>query len=157
MAELVAAQPADTEAKIFHAIALVATAPPTDKTYAQQIEAGRILETLWAKQPDHPGLAHYIIHAYDVPALAPRARLAAQRYATIAPSAAHALHMPSHTFTRIGLWQESVESNRRSIDVALSTGSIGEALHASDYAEYAYLQMRKIADAKAVLEGLPAL
>ncbi|HEX7941640.1 MAG TPA: hypothetical protein VF488_07525, partial [Gemmatimonadaceae bacterium] len=87
MAELVAAQPADTEAKIFHAIALVASALPTDKTYAQQIQAGQILEALWVKQPQHPGLAHYIIHAYDVPALAPRARLAAQRYAVIAPSA----------------------------------------------------------------------
>jgi hypothetical protein len=157
MADLVEKQPADTEAKIFYAIALTAAAPPTDKTYANQLKAGQILEPLWAAQPNHPGLAHYIIHTYDYPPLADRAKAAAERYSQIAPSAAHALHMPSHTFTRVGLWQESVESNRRSIDVALSTGSIGETLHASDYAEYAYLQMRKMAEAKAILDGLPAL
>ncbi len=157
MAELVAAQPADTEAKIFHAIALVAAALPTDKTYANQIEAGRILEALWAKQPDHPGLAHYIIHAYDVPALAPRARLAAQRYATIAPSAAHALHMPSHTFTRVGLWRQSADANARSMQVALRSASIAEVLHAADYAMYANLQLGRWREAKAILDSLPAL
>jgi len=157
MAELVAAQPADTEAKIFHAIALVATALPTDKTYANQVEAGRTLEALWAKQPDHPGLAHYIIHAYDVPALAPRARLAAQRYATIAPSAAHALHMPSHTFTRVGLWQQSADANVRSMQVAGRSASIAEVLHAADYAMYADLQLGRWRAAKAILDSLPAL
>src|SRR5207253_6550829 len=84
-------------------------------------------------------------------------RAAAQRYASIAPSAAHALHMPSHTFTRVGMWQESVDANNQSIKVALSTGSIGEALHASDYAMYAYLQMGKDSEAKAILDGLPAI
>lgn len=157
MADLVGKQPADTEAKIFYAIALVASAPPTDKTYANQIKAGDILEPIWAKQPNHPGLAHYIIHTYDAPALADKARAAAKRYAEIAPSAAHALHMPSHTFTRVGLWEESVETNRRSIEVALRDSSIGEALHASDYAEYAYLQMHRDSAAKAILDGLPAL
>ncbi|HET7457841.1 MAG TPA: hypothetical protein VFJ74_09310 [Gemmatimonadaceae bacterium] len=157
MADLVARQPADTEAKIFYALALTAAAPPTDKTYANQLKAGAILEPIWAAQPNHPGLAHYIIHTYDVPPLAPRARAAAARYALIAPSAAHALHMPSHTFTRVGLWKESVETNQRSIEVALRDSSIGEVLHASDYAEYAYLQMRRDAAAKAVLDGLPAL
>jgi hypothetical protein len=157
MADLVAAKPADTEAKIFHAIALVASALPTDKTYANQIEAGRILEALWMRQPDHPGLAHYIIHAYDVPALAPRARLAARRYATIAPSAAHALHMPSHTFTRVGLWQESVETNMRSMQVASRTASIAEVLHAADYAMYANLQLARWRAAKTILDSLPAL
>jgi hypothetical protein len=157
MAEVVAAQPADTEAKIFHAIALVASAVPTDKTFAKQIEAGRILEALWAKQPDHPGLAHYIIHAYDVPALAPRARLAAQRYATIAPSAAHALHMPSHTFTRVGMWRQSAAANGRSMQVASRSSSIAEMLHAADYAMYADLQLGRWRDAKAILGGLPAL
>jgi hypothetical protein len=157
MADLVARQPSDTEAKIFHALALTASAPPTDKTYANQLEAGAILEPIWAKQPNHPGLAHYIIHTYDAPALAGRARGAAQRYAEIAPSAAHALHMPSHTFTRLGLWKESVETNLRSIEAARRDDAIGEALHASDYAEYAYLQMRRIPAAKAVLDGLPAL
>ncbi len=157
MADLVEKQPADTEAAIFHALSLVAAAPPSDKTYANQLRAGATLEAIWAKQPDHPGLAHYIIHSYDVPALASRAAIAAQRYADIAPSAAHALHMPSHTFTRVGRWQESVNTNRRSIEAAQKEGSFGEALHASDYMEYAYLQMRRLDDAKAVRDGLPAL
>lgn len=157
MQQLVQQQPTDTEAIIFHAIALTASALPTDKTYANQLKAGAILEALWAKQPNHPGLAHYIIHSYDYPALAGKAKVAAQRYADIAPSAAHALHMPSHTFTRVGMWKESVETNTRSRDVALSTGSIAEALHASDYLMYAYLQLGKEAEAKEVLNGLPAL
>ncbi|MEP7067368.1 MAG: hypothetical protein ABI889_15140 [Gemmatimonadota bacterium] len=157
MAELVAQQPADTEAKIFYALALVASASPTDKTYAHQRQAGAMLEALWAKQPNHPGLAHYIIHAYDVPALAPHAAAAARRYAAIAPAAAHALHMPSHTFTRLGLWESSARTNRRSVAVALRDSSIAEALHASDYMEYAYLQLERNSAAKAVLESLPAL
>ena len=157
MRQLVAAQPADTEAKIFYAIALTAAAPPTDKTYANQLAAGRILEPIWAKQPNHPGLAHYIIHTYDVPALAPKAAAAAQRYAAIAPSAAHALHMPSHTFTRLGEWQKSIETNARSADVALRDSAIGEALHASDYATYAHLQLAQDAAAKALLDRLPSL
>jgi hypothetical protein len=157
MNDLAIAQPADTEAKIFHAISLVAAASPTDKTYANQLKAGSLLESLWVKQPNHPGLAHYIIHAYDYPPLAEKARAAARRYATIAPSAAHALHMPSHTFTRLGMWEESVNTNLRSKKVALDEGSIAEALHASDFAMYAYLQMGKDAEAKAILDGLPAL
>jgi hypothetical protein len=157
MADLVARQPADTEAKIFHAISLVAAAPPTDKSYAQQRRAGAILASLWTAQPDHPGLAHYIIHSYDVPALAPSAAAAARRYADIAPAAAHALHMPSHTFTRLGLWEASVRTNRRSVEVAIRDSSLAEVLHASDYLEYAYLQMRRDSAARAVLDGLPAL
>jgi hypothetical protein len=157
MNSLVMQQPADTEALIFYAIALTASAPPTDKTYANQLKAGAILEPLWAKLPNHPGLAHYIIHTYDNPALADKARAAAERYASIAPSAAHALHMPSHTFTRVGMWQESVNTNNRSIKAALSNGGVGEALHASDYAMYADLQMGENADAKAILDGLPTL
>src|SRR5881394_1366985 len=157
MNDLTLRQPTDTEAMIFHAISLVAAAPPTDKTYANQLKAGSILEALWTKEPNHPGIAHYIIHTYDYPALADKARAAAARYATIAPSAAHALHMPSHTFTRVGLWQESVDANHRSMQVALNTGSIAEALHAADYAMYAYLQMGKEAEAAALLDTLPAL
>jgi tetratricopeptide (TPR) repeat protein len=156
MADLVAKQPADTEARIFHAIALVAAAPPTDKTYANQIAAGATLESLWVRQPNHPGLAHYIVHAYDVPALAGRARVAAARYSEIAPSAAHALHMPSHTFTRVGLWQQSINTNLRSIAEAKRTGAIAEALHAADYATYAYLQLRRDSLAKAMVESLPS-
>jgi hypothetical protein len=157
MNDLVMRQPADTEAMIFHALSLTASAPPTDKTYANQLKAGRILEPLWAKQPNHPGLAHYIIHTYDYPALAGRARAAAQRYASIAPSAAHALHMPSHTFTRVGMWQESANANNRSMKAALSGGAISEALHAADYAMYANLQMGRDSAAKAILDGLPAI
>jgi hypothetical protein len=157
MNDLVMRQPADTEALIFYAISLTAAASPTDKTYANQLKAGGILEALWAKEPNHPGLAHYIIHTYDYPALAYKARTAAERYAVIAPSAAHALHMPSHTFTRIGMWQESIDANNRSMKAALAAGSIAEALHAADYAMYACLQLGKAAEAKAILEQLPSL
>ena len=157
MKDVAARHADDSEAAIFHAISLVATAAPTDKTYAKQLEAGRLLEELWQRQPDHPGLAHYIIHSYDYPALADKAREAARRYARIAPSAAHALHMPSHTFTRVGMWEESVATNLRSRDAALATGAVAEALHAVDYAVYAYLQLGKDAEAKAILDGLPTL
>jgi hypothetical protein len=157
MRAVVAAQPSDTEAMIFHAIALVASAPPTDKTYRSQLEAGATLEALWVKQPNHPGLAHYIIHCYDVPALAPRAEAAAARYAEIAPSAAHALHMPSHTFTRTGEWKSSVATNLKSIEAARASGATAEALHATDYAMYAYLQLQRNSEARALLAGLPAL
>lgn len=157
MNTLVTRQPADTEAKIFYALSVAASALPTDKTYANYRQAGTILEPIFAKQPNHPGLAHYIIHTYDVPTLAPRASTAARRYAEIAPSLAHAQHMPSHTFTRVGLWQQSVDANRRSADFAMKEGSIAEALHALDYAAYANLQMRKLAAAKALVDQLPAL
>lgn len=157
MSELVTQHPADTEARIFYAISLTASAPPTDKTYANQLKAGSILQPLLAAQPNHPGLSHYIIHSYDFPPLAEKAREAARTYASIAPSAAHALHMPSHTFTRVGMWKESVNTNKRSMNVALSSGSIAEALHAADYAMYAYLQMEKKSEAKAILDGLPSL
>jgi hypothetical protein len=157
MRDLVAREPGDTEAKVFHALALASSAPPTDKTFAKQLEAGHILEALWPALPDHPGIAHYIIHAYDYPALADKAREAAQRYAAVAPSAAHALHMPSHTFTRVGMWEQSVRANTQSMEKAISTGAIGEALHAADYMVYAYLQLGREAAAKAVLEKVPAL
>jgi hypothetical protein len=157
MADLVARHPDDTEAKIFHAIALVAAAPPTDKSYANQKRAGSTLESLWARQPDHPGLAHYIIHTYDLPALAPAAAAAARRYADIAPVVAHAQHMPSHTFTRLGMWDASTRANQRSAEAALRDTSIAEVLHASDYMMYANLQMRREAAARAILQGLPAL
>jgi hypothetical protein len=157
MADLAGRFPADTEAKIFHAIALVAAAKPSDKTYANQLKAGEILEALFAVQPDHPGLAHYIIHSYDVPALAGRAAAAARRYADIAPSAAHALHMPSHTFTRVGMWKESAATNMRSMESAVASASIAEALHAADYAVYANLQMRREPAVREILARIPAL
>jgi hypothetical protein len=157
MAELVARQPADTEAKIFYALSLVGAASPTDKGYAKQRQAGAILESLWVAQPNHPGLAHYIIHSYDAPPLAPLAEAAARRYADIAPAAAHALHMPSHTFTRLGMWEASVHTNQRSAETALRDSALAEVLHASDYLAYAYLQMRRDSAARTVLDGLPAL
>jgi len=100
--------PADTEARIFYALAVTQNALPTDKTYANQLKATAILEPLFRQYPDHPGLAHYIIHSYDQPALAARALEAARSYAKIAPDAPHALHMPSHTFTRVGAWSDSI-------------------------------------------------
>src|SRR5262245_7477363 len=151
--ELVAANnPADIEARIFWALAIAQTALPTDKSYAQNLKAAEILEPLYKKYPNHPGLAHYIIHSYDVPALADRALPAARAYADIAPSVPHALHMPSHTFTRAGLWKESVATNIKSAAEAEKTGGGGEALHAMDYETYAYLQMGQDAQAKAVLD-----
>ena len=157
MEKLAASQSGDPEAQIFYALSLVAAASPTDKQYVKQRKAGSILEPMWAKQPNHPGLAHYIIHAYDYPPLAADAARAAQGYSAIAPSAAHALHMPSHIFTRTGSWSESVETNLKSIDVAMGTRSIAEALHASDYAVYAYLQLGRVEDAKRILDRLPSL
>ncbi len=157
MNALALAQPADTEAQIFQALALVAAAPSTDKSYASQRRAGAVLESLWVKQPNHPGLAHYIIHAYDVPALAPLARRAAERYSQIAPAAPHALHMPSHIFTRVGMWRESIDANRQSIAAAMRDGSIAEALHALDYEMYAALQLRNDSAARAMLLVFPTL
>jgi hypothetical protein len=157
MRELAGRYPDDDEAKIFYAIALTASADPTDKTYANQLQAGAILEELLPLYPDHPGLTHYIIHAYDVPALATHARAAALRYADLAPSAAHALHMPSHTFTRIGMWRESVATNLRSMSAAEASSAIAEALHAADYSMYAYLQTRDEMAAREILSRLPEL
>jgi hypothetical protein len=110
----------DREAAVFYALALNATAPPTDKTYANQIKAGAILEKVLVEEPNHPGVAHYIIHSYDSAAFAGRALPAARSYAKIAPSAPHALHMPGHIFTRLGLWQESIDSNRTSAEAGIA-------------------------------------
>jgi hypothetical protein len=150
MARLVAAHPDDTEAAIFYAIALDAAAPATDKKYTKQMKAAGILEKAFAAQPDHPGVAHYLIHTYDVPALAEKGLSAARRYADIAPDAPHALHMPSHIFTRVGAWEDSVSSNRASAAAANKAGSPAEELHAMDYQAYAYLQLARDADAARV-------
>jgi hypothetical protein len=157
MGELAARYPQDHEAQIFYALALVVAEDPADKTYADRLKAGTILEQLFAQQPMHPGLAHYIIHAYDVPALAERALLAAQRYAQIAPDAPHALHMPSHTFTRLGLWQESINSNVAAAAAARRQGQTAEELHASDYETYAYLQTAQDEAAARIVNSLPQL
>ncbi|MGA6987702.1 MAG: hypothetical protein WBZ01_16720 [Terriglobales bacterium] len=156
MDQLQAHYPDDHEAAIFHALALLATAPPTDKTYVNQKKAGAILEPLFVEQPEHPGIAHYIIHAYDYPPLAPRALDAARRYAEIAPDSPHALHMPSHIFTRLGLWQESIDSNLVSAASAQKNNAPGNELHAKDYLIYAYLQGAQDLEAKRALEAPPA-
>lgn len=140
MEKVVEKYPDDSEAAIFYAMALNGSADLTDKTYEQPLRAAKILEAAFEAQPNHPGIAHYIIHSYDVPSLAKHALPAARQYAGIAPAAPHALHMPSHTFTRLGHWQESIDTNLRSADAALAANSPGEALHAIDYMTYAYLQ-----------------
>lgn len=133
--------PDDREGKIFYALAINQNAQASDKTYAQQLKAAEILEPLFEQYPQHPGLAHYIIHAYDHPPLAERALNAAQVYASLAPDAPHALHMPSHTFTRVGMWEESVNTNLRAAQAARNDDDAGSELHALDYLTYAYLQM----------------
>jgi tetratricopeptide (TPR) repeat protein len=143
--------PDDTEAKIFHAIFRVANAPPTDMTFAQQKEAAAVLTRLYREQPRHPGLAHYIIHAFDSPPLANLALDAARQYAAIAPAAPHALHMPSHIFTRLGYWDESIKTNRRSADLEPTPG--GKS-HPMDYMVYAYLQQGRDAAALAVMKEI---
>ena len=148
MDQLQARYPDDHEAAIFYALALLATAPPTDKTYVNQKKAGAILEPLFAEQPEHPGIAHYIIHAYDYPPLADRALDAARSYAQIAPDSPHALHMPSHIFTRLGLWQESIDSNIVSAASAQKNNAPGNELHAKDYLIYAYLANTPLAASK---------
>jgi tetratricopeptide (TPR) repeat protein len=155
MAEIALHYPQDHEASIFYALALAASEEPTDKTYASRLKAGAILEALFAQEPDHPGLAHYIIHTYDVPPLATRALLAAQRYSTIAPDAPHALHMPSHTFTRVGYWQDSIDSNVAASAAARREGQTAEELHALDYQAYAYLQTAQDEAARRLVESLP--
>jgi len=151
MAGIASTYPNDDELQIFYALAINQTASPNDKGFSQQLKAAQILEPLFENHPAHPGLAHYIIHAYDHPPLAEKALNAATRYASLAPAVPHALHMPSHTFTRVGMWQESVETNQRSADTSRETGSIGSELHALDYQTYAYLQMAQDEKAHAVL------
>ena len=157
MREVAAKYPEDHEAQIFYASSLVVAADPGDKTYADQLKAGAILERLLAQEPTHPGLAHYIIHAYDVPALAGRSLVAARRYSEIAPDAPHALHMPSHTFTRLGYWQESIDSNVAAAAAARRQGQTAEELHASDYETYAYLQTGQDEAAARIVKSLPEI
>jgi tetratricopeptide (TPR) repeat protein len=155
MEELYKKYPDDTEAAIFYALALNAIADPTDKTYENQKKAGAILEALFQSQPNHPGIAHYIIHSYDYPELAALALPTARKYALIAPASAHAQHMPSHIFTRLGLWDESIGSNLNSTASALCYGKSidpeghwDEELHGMDYLVYAYLQKGENGKAK---------
>ena len=156
MASVNKAHPQDPEIAAFYALAVNQTMVPTDKTYAQQLKAAAILEDLYTRMPDHPGIAHYLIHAYDHPPLAERALPAARRYAKIAPDAPHALHMPSHTFTRVGHWDDSIETNRASADAARKANSAAEVLHAYDYQVYAYLQTAQDRAAQKVMAELKA-
>jgi len=157
MEEVAAKYPEDHEAQIFYALAIAASEDPADKTYAGRLKAGVILEKLFEEEPTHPGLAHYIIHTYDVPALAERGLVAARRYSEIAPDAPHALHMPSHTFTRTGNWQESIESNIAAATAARREKQAAEELHASDYEVYAYLQTGQDKAAQRILDTLPGI
>ena len=156
--EAVAAKyPTDHEAQIFYALAIAASEDPADKTYARRLKAGAILDKLFEEEPNHPGLAHYIIHTYDVPPLAGRALKAARRYSEIALDAPHALHMPSHTFTRTGDWQDSIRSNVAAAAAAKREGETAEELHASDYEIYADLQTGQDRAARRVLTFLPEI
>jgi len=157
MRDLAAKYPEDHEAQIFYALSLAASEDPADKTYTDRLKAGAILEKLFEEEPSHPGLAHYIIHTYDVPALAGRGLVAARRYSQIAPDAPHALHMPSHTFTRTGYWQESIDSNIAATAAARREGQTAEELHASDYEMYAYLQTGQDEAAERILKSLPEI
>jgi tetratricopeptide (TPR) repeat protein len=159
MEQVAIRNPTDREASIFYALALLGTASPADKTYAVQKQAAAILNRVLPEEPDHPGVAHYLIHSLDYPPLAELGLPAARAYAKIAPSAPHALHMPSHIFTRLGLWDESIEANLASAEAArrvMAASHPGatafDELHALDYLEYAYLQEGRDADATHVLE-----
>lgn len=149
--------PDDDEAQIYYALSLNTSASPSDKTYANQLKGGALLEPIFKRQPEHPGIAHYIIHLYDYPPIADRGLDAARRYAKIAPAAAHAQHMPSHIFTRLGLWDDSITSNTESARVAREDGEAGDELHAMDYLVYANLQLGQDRKAKAVIDAMFAV
>ncbi len=154
--------PDDHEAAVFYALSLLASEPPDDTTFANRKRAAAILEKLFATEPDHPGVAHYLIHTYDKPQLAQLGLPAARRYARIAPAAPHALHMPSHIFARVGLWQDDIDSNLASIaasrkTAAMGMGGEGHQFHAMDFLFYAYMQSGRDADAKALIEEIRAM
>ena len=149
---LAAKYPDDDEAQVFYALYLAGTQLPSDQLYSAYLKAAAILEKQFAKHPDHPGVAHYLIHSYDAPPIAKQGVPAARRYAQIAPDAPHALHMPSHIFTRVGAWTDSVATNRRSATVAQKSNEPDEALHAMDYMTYAYLQLARDGEARKIFD-----
>jgi tetratricopeptide (TPR) repeat protein len=166
MQRLTAANPGDDEAAIFYGLSLIAhgMSQPTDKTYAYQKQAAEIFNRLLKAHPDHPGIAHYLIHSFDYPALAPLALNAAYAYAKIAPSSPHALHMPSHIFVRLGMWQETIDSNLKSSNAAREhaahahPGAVSfDRLHASDYLAYAYLQLGQDEPVRQLVDELAAI
>jgi tetratricopeptide (TPR) repeat protein len=152
MEQLAQRYPNDDEAQIHYALALNTSASPADKSYAGQLKGAAILEPISLRQPDHPGVAHYLIHLYDYPPIAEKGLDAARRYAKIAPAAAHAQHMPSHIFTRVGYWSESIASNAEAARVAKDSKDFHDQLHAMDYQVYAYLQLGQDQKAKAVMD-----
>jgi len=154
MSDLASKNPKDVEAQVFFALALLSNASPADKTHAKQKQAAALLEPLDLTYPQHPGIPHYLIHAYDNAELAPKGLPAARAYAQIAPSAPHALHMPSHIFTRLGLWDDSITSNLAAKQAAHQQGDTGEELHAMDYLVYAYLQSGRDNEAGRVIQQL---
>jgi tetratricopeptide (TPR) repeat protein len=145
---LAAKYPDDDEAQIFYAVYLAGTQLQSDQTYSAWLKAAGILEQQFKKHPQHPGAAHYLIHSYDAPPIAQKGMDAARRYAEIAPEAPHALHMPSHIFTRVGAWADSAATNLRSRDAALKSKDDDSAAHALDYAAYAYLQLARDSEAR---------
>jgi tetratricopeptide (TPR) repeat protein len=157
MEALAAKYPTDDEAQIFYAITLNVAASPADKTYVNQLKGAAILEPIWQRQPQHPGVAHYLIHLYDYPAIAAKGLPAALRYARIAPNAPHAQHMPSHIFTRVGYWKESIAANLASVQAAKANKEGGEQLHGQDYLVYAYLQLGQDKEAHAIVDEIEAM
>lgn len=157
MKDLAAENRADAEAQIFYALALLANVSPTDKTHGNQKQAADLLEPLARAYPRHPGIPHYLIHAYDNAELAARGLPAAREYSKIAPSAPHALHMPSHIFTRLGLWEDSITANTAARAAAHEQGDTGEELHAMDYLVYAYLQSGRDSEAAQVIEQVKGM
>jgi tetratricopeptide (TPR) repeat protein len=156
MGALAAKYPDDDEAQIFYAITLNVSASPADKTYANQLKGAAILEPIYQRQPQHPGVAHYLIHLYDYPPIAAKGLPAALRYSKIAPNAPHAQHMPSHIFTRVGYWKESIAANTVSAQAAKAGKEAGDQLHALDYMVYAYLQLCQDKEARGVIDEIQA-
>ena len=154
MEQLAQRYPDDDEAQIYYALALNVAASPADKTLSNQIKGTQILEPIFKRQPRHPGVAHYLIHLYDYPAIAEKGLDAARRYAKIAPAAPHAQHMPSHIFTRVGYWQESIASNGASAQAAKQSKDFDEQMHAMDYMVYAYLQQAQDNKARSVMQEI---
>ncbi len=157
MEALAGRYPQDDEAKIYYALALDVAASPADKSYANQLKAAAILEEIAKRKPQHPGVAHYLIHSYDYPPIAEKGLGAAKRYSAIAPAAPHAQHMPSHIFTRVGYWKESIAANAASVRAAKADKEYGDQLHGQDYMVYAYLQLAQDKNARAVVDEMATL
>ncbi|MGA8153787.1 MAG: hypothetical protein WB952_22750 [Terriglobales bacterium] len=154
--------PEDRETAVFYALSLLASEPDKDPNFTNRKKAAAVLEPLFVQEPDHPGVAHYLIHSYDSPQMAQLGLPAARRYAKVAPAAPHALHMPSHIFARLGLWQDDIDSNLASITAtrktaAMHMGGEGHQFHAMDFLEYAYLQSGREADARHLIEEVQAM